>query len=624
MVRRNGTIWFGGDDRFIELMHALTHPEEQWAHPERPDILLALDELSAWAHDSRIYDERVHKSGWSSAIADFLGAAEALGPVLSASVRFNIDALRALVRSDVGGDANLRSDLMTAASALRLVLADAKSLSAAWQDLLKACGRKESSFDTIAIRRDTFWAMARAADRNVDELSRNLTSILSGSPLGAYSAMLHVDPANGRQITASEIRDAQLIAPVERLQMVDAMLTAAPRIRSHVVWFAFRNAYMNTVAMLELPSFQFFEARWVRGNLEHDDAPHRDQIPAELREHGSASSIPDKPDVVLARVDLGSGAFSDAVRIAGERLDELLGMSSIGRAAPWERIPGFIHFQGESGVSDRVFEYSQSPSISPESSMNAGAQISRMVPRVAPFVPVQDPAMRDIIDSLHWWRVGSDQASAASVVLDVRVIELIASRAGEAAWTTYLEKYTKNLWIRSAVIDAFSRPLYEALHYRAAVRNPRQREIFLETMKYEEGEQYFDIRKAAGHLDEIIGFVPENLPLSRDLRTVRRRSTSSSSMKSWCKALEKQWQGWVHRLERVRNSISHGGPFTERAVALTQPFSRKLSVWMLWECVDCYLDGKTVVQAHDDIKSRSDSWRNSMNNLKEINDIFEF
>jgi hypothetical protein len=381
---------------------------------------------------------------------------------------------------------------------------------------------------------------------------------------------------------------------------------------------------MNTVAVQDLPSFQFFEAQWVRGNLEHEDAPHRDQIPSELREYGGAGSIPDKPDVVLARVDLGSGAFSDAVRIAGERLDELLGMSSIGRAAPWERIPGFIHFQGESGVSDRVFEYSQSQAISPEASMNAAAQISRMAPRVAPFVPVQDPAMRDIIDALHWWRVGSDQASAASVVLDVRVIELIASRAGEASWTSYLEKYTKNFWIRGAVIDAFSRPLYEALHYRATEHNARQRELFLETMKYEDGAQYFDTRKAAKNIDEIIGFIPENLPLSRDLRTTRRRSANGSAMNVWCKALEKQWQGWVHRLERLRNSISHGGPFTERAVVLTQPFSRKLSVWMLWECVDRYLDGKTVVQAHVDLKLRSDSWRNSMNNLVSVDDIFEF
>ena len=42
-------------------MLVLTHPEERWAQPERPDILLSLDELIAWANDSRDYDARMHE-----------------------------------------------------------------------------------------------------------------------------------------------------------------------------------------------------------------------------------------------------------------------------------------------------------------------------------------------------------------------------------------------------------------------------------------------------------------------------------------------------------------------------------------------------------------------------------
>lgn len=40
MVRRSSTRCLTGDDRCIELMHALTHPDEPWTQPERPDILL--------------------------------------------------------------------------------------------------------------------------------------------------------------------------------------------------------------------------------------------------------------------------------------------------------------------------------------------------------------------------------------------------------------------------------------------------------------------------------------------------------------------------------------------------------------------------------------------------------
>ncbi len=131
------------------------------------------------------------------------------------------------------------------------------------------------------------------------------------------------------------------------------------------------------------------------------------------------------------------------------------------------------------------------------------------LPVFAPRLPVSDQSLRDIIDALHWWRTGPSQPTAASIVLNVRIVELVASRVGETTWTTYLESYFKNAWIHSAIMQILYMALREALtRHLAPEVQPRQREIFLDVTEYRDGQQRFNTGKAARHLNTIIQFIP--------------------------------------------------------------------------------------------------------------------
>lgn len=622
MVRRNDTHWFMGDDHFIELMHALTHPEERWAQPERPDILLALDELIAWTNDSRDYDEHVHGSGWMSVSNDFLTAADSLGSKVKQVIQPHVDAIRNACQPGVGGNQVLRAQLSSDAAAIRQMLAATATLEAAWTDLIRIFSRKESPINVVATRRDNFWAIVRATDRNAFELSRLLTGVLTGDPFQALRARLalgEIDRIDGD--VESIRRNGPLIDPIQRLSLARKILSSEPPSRTHRVWFAFRRARLFSTS----PSFgciRLFEARWLRANLEQD-GPFRNDIPSELRDVDSPSAIPDQRDVVMASVDLGTGTFSDAVRVATERMDAFLGMSTIGSLVPWQQMYGFIHVQDGQIVAHQYFVYEYDELESPGALDNTAAEIARMAPRVAPMIPVMDQAMKDIIDALHWWRGGTDHSTAASVVLNVRVIELVASRIGETGWTAYLEKYIKNAWIRDAIFNTLFIALHEALtRHVTPDLQPRQREIFLEATTHRHGRQGFLTRTAARHLDTIIEFTQPNLPLSRELRTIKHRTSSPAAIRAWCAELERLWSGWVRRLERARNAIAHGGPFTEQVVQLAQPFSQKIAVWTLWESVEGFLDGKTLDQSHIDLKDQCEQWRASAQNTTSIEGIF--
>ena len=171
-------------------MHVLTHPEERWVYPERPDTLEALDELIAWVNDSRNYDQAVHESGWRSAINDFLMATDSLGSRTKQVIQARLDAVRNLCQPNVGGDRTLRAQLSTEAAALRKTLGTISVLMAAWTDLVRVIDREESRMNIVSVRRDNFWAIVRAADRNTVELSRWLTSVLTGDPFEELRARL--------------------------------------------------------------------------------------------------------------------------------------------------------------------------------------------------------------------------------------------------------------------------------------------------------------------------------------------------------------------------------------------------------------------------------------------------
>lgn len=619
MTRRRGWYSFTGDDCFIELMLALTHPDDRWTEPERPDILSALDELSAWADDHRHYDKHYHASGWESAISDFAGAVDSLGSNMKQRLKSHVNRIRNLYKPGIGADRTRRTQLSAELAAMRRILADTATLIAAWHDLIGVCSREESSSNVVSSRRDTFWAVVRAADRNALELSRQLPPILAGDPLAALGARRELGEIDSAEEDLQSVVSGPLTGPEERLELVVKLLGSEPRSRAHVVWFAFRYAPLTSIRQ-QLGPIQFLDARSLRAVLTQDGS--QGAHAAELDELGNADSIPNHPDVTMARVDLGTGVFSDAVRVARERLDALIAMSSIGCAIPWRRLYGFIHAQDGHVVAARYFVYEDREPESPRAFDRTTAQVSRMAPRVASMIPVMDQDLKDIIDALPWWRAAFNQPTAATIILNVRVIELIARRIGENSWTTYLRKYIKNMWIYNRMENMLFLALHEALvRTTAQEAQAQQRQIFLEAASHEHGQR-FHVDRAARHLDTIIQFTPPSLPVGRELRTIKRRTSNATAIRSWCTELERLWVESVDRLERSRNSIAHSGPFTEQAVLLAQPFSQKISIWALGESVEGFLEDKSLARSHKDVKIRWDQWRSSTRTMTSINDIF--
>ncbi|WP_326549986.1 hypothetical protein [Micromonospora sp. NBC_01813] len=620
MARRSDTQWFSGDEALLELMHALTYADHPWTHPNRPDLLLALGELLAWAGDTRAYDGQ-HKPGWISMTHDFTEAAKALGSNVFQVVQSHIDGLANLLVPEIGSDQAGRRRLASKAQALRLTLGQTATLLAAWKDLTSACSQPTRPMKTVAARRDFFWMVVRATDRNTTELSRSLTSVLTGDPFEAQLARYYLGELEEIDLNRADHMGNPPVSLSDRLDLAAKLLSVTPTAKTHVVWLAYKNAHLNSTGM-ELGHIQLYWAKWLRSVLASERA--KDRLPGELTSTDMPPIIPDEQDVIFARIDLGIAALPDAIRVAGEQLDALVAMSMLGVEDRWERMSGYIHAVDGQIVSQGVFRYEELPVTSRHAWQGPTARFANMAPRVAPHLPMLDPNMKDIIGALSWWRVGIDHPTAAAILLNVRVLELVASRLGVASWTTYLEKYIKNIWLHNAILEVLYYPLFEALHYRRLPPDKltRQRELSLQADTYQSGEQGFDVQAAARHLDEIIGFIPSRLPMARELRSIKQRTANPQALNEWRRDLESTWSGWRLRLERIRNAITHGGPFTEDAVVLTHPFSQQVSVWALDMCLDGFLNGKTLQQTHDEAQKYWDQWRLRLRSATSVNEIF--
>jgi hypothetical protein len=314
VVRRSDTQWFSGDDTLLELMHALTNADHPWTHPNRPDLLLALGELLAWTGDTRAYDGQ-HKPGWISTIYDFAEAAKALGANVLQVVQPHLDAITSLLNSDIGSDQAGRAKLASEAQALRLALGQTTTLLAAWKDLTSACGQPTRPMKTVAARRDGFWMVVRATDCNTTELSRSLTSVLTGDPFHARLARYHLGELEDNDLNPAAYRGDPLVSLPDRLDLAAKLLAVPPTAKAHVVWLAYKHAHLRSMG-LELGPIRLYWAQWLRDVLASEGAKER--LPEELTSSDIPPDIPDEQDVVLARIDLGIAALPDAIRVAGE------------------------------------------------------------------------------------------------------------------------------------------------------------------------------------------------------------------------------------------------------------------------------------------------------------------
>jgi hypothetical protein len=531
-----------------EFSQAMTSPDRRWSDADVLDVVAAAD-LDAWLRDLRPYEGRFHRQGWESAVDDLDTAAVLIGPRLHAALGRDLTSALLATAGLPGSDPTpTRPAAQTALAALRAHWTDSAVLEAAWSDIADACRDHRTPDATVAARRDLFWQLVRAADRNTQELGRLLAGVLDDYALVVEMARVRLgdlpNPGPGAWPRHDQLAG---LAELERIGLCQRLLATLPMPAHHVVWVAFDRASLDGT-MQTVGPISFYRGAWVRATFEHNGSG-RSQLPAELTSPDSPLRLPDLPEgdrVVLARVDLGTGVFPDAPRGAAEQAQAVVTVASV-RAGDryWRPLDGYIH-----ATDGRVTGWSsfglpfQRADVAPDLDRTAD-ELSALAVTLGPRLPVVDPALTEAIDALGWWQSATDQPPLAAIVLDVRVLELVAARVTNGAWYDYLDSYHRDDWIRSRIVSTLHSVVFAAMRgYHVVPSSEHPQLAAFEATLFEStstGHHVFHADRALAALPTLAGIWPVHDHLGRQLHTLATDLSSPAALEAWCQILGDRW-----------------------------------------------------------------------------------
>ena len=405
----------------------------------------------------------------------------------------------------------------------------------------------------------------------------------------------------------------------QRLALCQRLVTQQPQQAHRVIWLAFDRAGPGT-GLHELGAVTFWHSELLHAILKGGNSPDwESRIPRELQAARAtvvAADLPVGPDITLARVDLGNGAFTDPAPIAAEQAESVVALAGF-RADElrWRRLDGYVDFIdgrphrfGSFGAPDRLDDM-----VPPMHTQFMAAELDRLSPRLTKHLPIADPALTEVVQAVRWWQQARTQTPLAALLLDVRALEVIASRVG-TTWEKYIGDYLRTTWARRSIQGALTETVHAAIHRAESLSSEEHRQRVeahrAAVMSFVEGGITIDPRKCLDALPELAALFPVHTRLGRQLRTLDTHLSSLTSLNAWCEELTDEWTRLDQRLQRLRNAISHGGPFQDEGVASTSRLGQRLAALSLSLALEGILEGKTIAAAHDEHVQREAAWWN--------------
>src|SRR4029453_11528431 len=229
----------------------------------------------------------------------------------------------------------------------------------------------------------------------------------------------------------------------------------------------------------------------------------------------------------------------------------------------------------------------------------------------------------ETIDALGWWQSATDQPPLAAIVLDVRVLELVAARVTNGAWQDYLDSYHRDDWIRSRIISTLHSVVFAAMRGSHVVPPSEHPQLAaLKATLFEpipDGRHLFHADRAVAALPILARIWPVHDHLGRHLRTLAADLSSPAALEVWCRALGDRWPRARARLQRVRNALAHGGPLTPAADTVHRLAHQRAGKALSFT-LEALLDGRGAAKAHEDARNRMTAWRNGVSGAASVHD----
>jgi hypothetical protein len=243
------------------------------------------------------------------------------------------------------------------------------------------------------------------------------------------------------------------------------------------------------------------------------------------------------------------------------------------------------------------------------------AQLEALAAQMHAHLPIANPELFEVIKAIRWWEQARRQAPLAAVMLHVRVLELLSQRAGTPPWQKYVNEYQRGWWVRETIIRQIAEVIDDALLNAHKIANAADRERLEELggnmTAYHPGGYTRNLRQGFKTLPYVARIFTPNDNIGRRAQDLVAQLTVAT-LPARCAGLEAEWKLNLDRLQRLRNSLAHGGPIEDESAETVQVFVAQLAHWCLTDALQGLLDGKTVAQANKQRLRKIERWEQAL------------
>jgi len=561
---------------------------------------------------------------WTSCFDDVDASCSALGPRLAAIVAptaatamASLTPLRNLRRAP---DAPVRETAVEALIQLRRTLQLQAALGAAWYGLVEAA-KEPANLGILRFRAACLVDHLRRAQCSVDSIVRVIEGVLADRALWQLEARLLLgDVTATAELVGPPPDTVGGMAPDERIALCERLVVAPPVERHHVVWVAFDHAGVRAHPVLTLAGVQFYDGDLVRSAIATGTAAA--PLPDELFTNGVSEHDIPTGNVVMARVDLGRLAIGDAPalarRIARILVEAAVFKTSIEEGLIWVPLDDYLHFvDGRYGGGSRYASRELVP-LGPLAQEAVEAELQSLAD-TALSEPEWHAARSESLEALAWFRKSMQLEAAPRLMLDVRVLEVVAVRArsDDATWWCYLDDFWKYAWVRHQMFEGIRYVFQRCL--RTGFTSPPELEA---GARITLSELLAGVVRRLDHLHyevNVIGGLPV-LPQVADLfsaysiwgcrlRTLAHQTANAEALRQWADTLENDWDRLRQRARRSRNALTHGGPVQADVVLAAARFAHQLAAFALSEELNAIASRVDSDAAHTDLADNANRWR---------------
>jgi hypothetical protein len=359
----------------------------------------------------------------------------------------------------------------------------------------------------------------------------------------------------------------------------------------HVVWFAIDHARLNRFPTLTVEPVEFFHADILKAwMVEKSQA-----LPLELLNANwpIETGMPEGPETLFARVDVGMVNTSDPVGDARRVLRNLLAIAKFevglsGRTA-WRLLSGYWQAVDGHLVGFEVIEDRDELAVYREAYEAVGHHLETIMAN-----RLESIAFSEDLDSLISWMDRALEAdSPMATLLYVRVIETLSARTAETNWKSLADQILKSSWIRQEIMGTVIGTVRRSIGVLGRISlqlDPSLAseldEITKTVFRWLPGLRYeaqFD--QAASSLGTIARAAPAHSAFRREVEYLQQRLAGPGPRSRWIKELSLKWRLIRDRLDEVRNEVTHAEAPTERVSDTVIPFAsftaRRLTLELL-------------------------------------------